>query len=227
MKIFKRVIVLLCIILMTSCSQEKQTFLTQNSSIKDKSASTVKEFQFNEKVFVADGEKNSKSANKDILSDEEAAQSSITELQDKEESLSDNQQAEDNLNWERKFIADDVIDMTGKSKNMIYILLFNILNCPDDYFGKTIKMKGIFDVSTDLDENMNPILGTEHYGCVVFDEMGCCAVGLEFTVKDDLKYPKDFPDIGSDIIITGVLKNRENEFNYVIPYIENGEIIVC
>ena len=50
------------------------------------------------------------------------------------------------------------------------------------------------------------------YACVISDATACCAEGIEFKLSDNLIYPDDYPELGSEITVIG-------EFQ---PYEENG-----
>ena len=104
------------------------------------------------------------------------------------------------------------LDLTGMSGTMLYTMIYNMMKQPDDYLGRTIRVKGQF--SAYVDEKS----GRSYYACYIADAAGCCAQGLEFSPAETLTYPDDFPEPGTDITVSGVfsLVEEENGFRYFI-----------
>ena len=99
------------------------------------------------------------------------------------------------------------VDLTSMSSTMIYSEVYNMMYNPDDYVGKTVKMKGVYAVS-DAGE-------TRYDLCVIQDATACCAQGMEFVLADAYSYPDDYPEIGNDIVVTGVFETYfEGEYQY-------------
>ena len=104
------------------------------------------------------------------------------------------------------------LDLTKMSATMIYSTMFDMLVMPEDYVEKNIKVSGWFETYTD------PQTGELYYAVVVPDATACCQQGLEFVWKGEHKYPEDFPEVGSDITVTGLYKLIENDgitYNYL------------
>ena len=109
--------------------------------------------------------------------------------------------------------ADGVeVDLTVLSSTMVYSEVYNMLyNDPAHYLGKTVKARGgfsIYQLVTDGVLQPDPVA----YACIIADATACCAEGMEFVLKDDLAYPDDYPELGTEITVIG-------EFQ---PYEENG-----
>ena len=104
------------------------------------------------------------------------------------------------------------LDLTGMSGTMLYTMIYHMMMRPEDYLGKTIRVKGQF--SAYVDEKS----GKSYYACYIADAAGCCAQGLEFSPAETLAYPDDFPKPGTDITVSGVfsLVEEENGFRYFI-----------
>ena len=104
------------------------------------------------------------------------------------------------------------LDLTGMSGTMLYTMIYHMMMRPEDYLGKTIRVKGQF--SAYVDEKS----GKSYYACYIADAAGCCAQGLEFSPAETLAYPDDFPEPGTDITVRGVfsLVEEENGFRYFI-----------
>ena len=89
------------------------------------------------------------------------------------------------------------LDLTVLSSTMIYSEVFNMVNNPNEYKGKTIKIKGFF--SYYYDENS----GNEYYACVIPDATACCAQGIEFVPVEKIN-PEEFPEPDQQVTIVGV-----------------------
>lgn len=99
------------------------------------------------------------------------------------------------------------IDLTSLSATMVYSEVFNMVNFPDDYVGKKIKMSGIMSVYTD------EASGKTYYACVIQDATACCAQGIEFALSD--KYTDaDYPKGGEIVSVTGIF-DTYTEGDYV------------
>ncbi len=77
------------------------------------------------------------------------------------------------------------VDLTALSATMVYSEVYNMMYYPENYVGKTVKMKGIYIVYHDEDSDKY------YHGCVISDVTACCSQGIEFELTDDYKYPAD------------------------------------
>ena len=89
------------------------------------------------------------------------------------------------------------VDFSKFSSVMAYSGIYDMMINPDSYLGKTVRVKGKFDTIHD-DET-----GEDYFAVVVMDASMCCAAGLDFTLKGKRKYPDDYPEIGTEITVTG------------------------
>ena len=103
------------------------------------------------------------------------------------------------------------IDLTIDNADLIYAEVFAMVYTPEDYVGKTVKMKGQFVFYYDEEAGMY------YYACLIKDAMACCAQGLEFIPTGDCVYPDDFPPAMTDINVTGTFNILE----------DNGETYVA
>ena len=104
------------------------------------------------------------------------------------------------------------LDLTKMSATMIYSTIFDMLIMPEDYVEKNIKVKGWFQTY------QNPEDGETYFAVVVPDATACCQQGLEFVWLGEHSYPKDYPNNGDDITVTGFYKLIENDgitYNYL------------
>lgn len=91
------------------------------------------------------------------------------------------------------------IDLTGMSSDMIYASVFNIMNSPDRYVGKTMKVEGTVAFLQDPD-------GSKYAAVMISDAAACCANGIEFQLGKDgeNKCPEDYPEEGANVVVTGL-----------------------
>ena len=109
-----------------------------------------------------------------------------------------NTEEADKVAEEEMVVADSSvdIDLTALSSTMVYSEVFNMMNDPDFYMGKIIKMKGIFSVYHD------DYTGIDYFYCIIKDATACCAQGMEFTLEG-CSYPDDYPEEGMEIAVMG------------------------
>lgn len=101
------------------------------------------------------------------------------------------------------------VDLTVLSATMVYSEVFNMVMTPDDYIGKTVKMKGLFNYYHDENTDLS------YYSCIIQDATACCSQGLEFVLAGDYTYPDDYPELGSEICVIGEFDTYlENESTY-------------
>jgi hypothetical protein len=89
------------------------------------------------------------------------------------------------------------VDLTQMSSTMVYSEVFNMVNEPDDYLGKMIKMEGTFALY--YDENT----GKDYYACIIQDATACCSQGIEFELSEDYKNPGSLMTEGDTVTVVG------------------------
>ena len=99
------------------------------------------------------------------------------------------------------------VDLTVLSSTMVYSEVYNMMYHPEQYIGKTVKMKGMFTMFHDDTTNKN------YFGCIVKDATACCAQGIEFELTGDYAYPDDYPAEGNDICVIGTFATYEEGEN--------------
>lgn len=96
-------------------------------------------------------------------------------------------------------VATDVdVDLTVLSATMVYSEVYNMMVNPEDYIGKSIRMRGEYSYMHD------DTTGNDYFACIIRDATACCAQGIEFVLTDDYVYPDDYPQMGDEITVTGV-----------------------
>ena len=101
--------------------------------------------------------------------------------------------------------SDEVVDLTTLSATMVYAEVYNMMMYPEQYEGKTIKMKGEF-ITFD-----NPATKRITTGCLIMDATACCSQGIEFVLAGDKVYPDDYPEVNSQITVAGVYETYEEK----------------
>ena len=87
------------------------------------------------------------------------------------------------------------VDLTVMNSTMVYSEVQNMMQHPDDYLGKVVKMKGPFSV-TEIEDK-------RYYACIIKDATACCSAGIEFEWAGDHAYPDDYPEKDQEITVTG------------------------
>ena len=88
-------------------------------------------------------------------------------------------------------------DLTKLNSTMAYAQISNILASPDGYFGKIIKVSGLY-CSTFFDQT-----DMRYHLVGVGDETSCCQQWLEFVWSGKHNYPEDYPDEMAKIEVVG------------------------
>ena len=112
---------------------------------------------------------------------------------------------------------DKCIDLTQMSDTLLYAKVNDMIENPDEYKGKTIKIKGAFSSVISSSQN------SRSYACVVTDANGCCSQGLEFVPYPDYMYPDDFPKLWDDITVFGIFETYQKDSSICCRLI-NAEI---
>ena len=50
-----------------------------------------------------------------------------------------------------------------------------------------------------------------YFACVIADATACCSQGLEFVLAGEHTYPNDYPELGSEITVTGTFELYEED----------------
>lgn len=108
------------------------------------------------------------------------------------------------------------LDLTKLSSTMVYAEVYNMMLSPDEYIGKTVKMTGSFTIFQATDDYGQVIPDSLYFACIIADAAACCAQGIEFVLEGDYAYPDDYPELESNITITGEFQTyEENGRTYV------------
>ncbi len=101
-------------------------------------------------------------------------------------------------------------DLSGMSGTVVFAQVSNMLTNAGDYIGKTVRIKGNFAVYQDTNT------GQLYFACVIPDATACCEQGFEFVLSEQRTYPQEYPEIGTQITVTGIFSTyQEGQFTYV------------
>ncbi len=94
------------------------------------------------------------------------------------------------------------MDLTAMSDTVMYSVVTDMANNPEEYVGRTIKMTGAF-ASMYVEEQ-----GKTLYACLIQDATACCSQGLEF---EPTEKPDESLEQGGEITVVGVLDFYEED----------------
>lgn len=108
----------------------------------------------------------------------------------------------------------DEIDLTSLSSTMVYAEVYNMVNTPEKYIGKTVTMKG------KTTRYINPDTSEIYYACIISDATACCSQGIEFVLENTDNYPQE----NDEITVSGTFEvYNEGEYKYI--HLVNAELI--
>ena len=103
------------------------------------------------------------------------------------------------------------IDLTVLSGIMVYSEVNSMISFPDNYIGKTVKMKGQFAIGYVYNTDGTPDESTARFACVIADATACCSQGLEFILTGEHTYPDEYPELGAEITVVGTFEWYEED----------------
>ncbi|MBW9212997.1 MULTISPECIES: hypothetical protein [Terrabacteria group] len=90
--------------------------------------------------------------------------------------------------------SDVQVDLTQLSSTMVYSEVSQMLMQPEDYIGKSVRIKGM--IVHFKDEKTQKT----YVSCLIMDALKCCQQGIEFELKENTKLPRD----GTEITLKGI-----------------------
>ena len=79
------------------------------------------------------------------------------------------------------------------------------------------KMAGYYSAYEDKER------GVVYHACVIPDATACCAQGIEFIWRGEHSWPADYPDEGTDIVVTGRLESYLED-GYMYLHLVDSEV---
>ena len=107
------------------------------------------------------------------------------------------------------------VDLTVLSSTMVYAEVLNMMTEPKAYDGKTVKMRGRFGASYGYRPDGTINEDVLIFACIIADATACCSQGIEFVLSGAYNFPEDYPELDSEITVTGTFKSGEQNG---IPY---------
>ena len=107
--------------------------------------------------------------------------------------------------------AKETVDLTVLSATMVYAEVFNMMAAPEEYVGKTVKMRGLFSKGQLYagDGSLND--GGQVFACIIQDATACCAQGIPFDLSGNHTYPQDYPELGTQITVQGTFERHSQD----------------
>jgi len=104
------------------------------------------------------------------------------------------------------------VNLTGLSSTVAYAAIINILQAPDNYIGKRIKVSGAYQAFyyEEFDRYLHFV--------VIEGPGGCCPQAIKFVYGEDRTSPDDYPTENAMIEIAGVFNSSE-EMGSLIYYL--------
>ena len=92
------------------------------------------------------------------------------------------------------------IDLTKLSSTMVYSEVLNMMTAPENYLAFAY---------AEGDSRY-------YFACIISDATACCAQGIEFVLKDERKFPDEYPSEGAEITVVGIFDTYiEGEYQYL------------
>lgn len=132
----------------------------------------------------------------------------------------ENQGLSENENMQNETGVD--YDLTTMGSDMVYVTVYQFMVNPEDYIGKTVRMKGDYYASW-----YEPDAQYYHY-CIIQDATACCAQGMEFVWGDGShSYPDEYPEENAEIVVTGTFGTYYDEVDsYLYCRLQNATLEV-
>ncbi len=109
------------------------------------------------------------------------------------------------------------IDITQMTETMVYSQVFDMVMNAQDYQGKVIKMKGLY----------NPLYfeptDTTYHLMVITDATGCCPQGVEFVITSE---GQQYPEINTEIQVTGVFEIYQEGEQYYFRIVSDELVVL-
>lgn len=107
------------------------------------------------------------------------------------------------------------LDLTTLSSTVVFSEVYNMLNNPDNFKGKVIKMEGKLNHYYDKKKKRH------RYAVMIADATACCQQGLEFKRDKDTKLEIK---ANTEVTVIGTF-NYQNDGRFVYCYLENSKIL--
>lgn len=181
----KCMVLLLCILLITGCSNKKGT----NGKGVNNTNSIEK--VIDNQIANEDG--------KTETTESEKASSDVESNKDIEDTISGAENVRD---------TDETVDydLTQMSSDMVYATVYQMMVTPEEYEGKTFRIDGNF-YATYYEATKK-----YYFYCIIQDATACCAQGMEFIWNDGSHiYPDEYPEDNAEIVVEGTFETYRED----------------
>ena len=181
----KCMVLLLCILLITGCSNKKGT----NGKGVNNTNSIEK--VIDNQIGNEDG--------KTETTESEKASSDVESNKDIEDTISGAENVRD---------TDETVDydLTQMSSDMVYATVYQMMVTPEEYEGKTFRIDGNF-YATYYEATKK-----YYFYCIIQDATACCAQGMEFIWDDGSHiYPDEYPEDNAEIVVEGTFETYRED----------------
>ena len=181
----KCMVLLLCILLITGCSNKKGT----NGKGVNNTNSIEK--VIDNQIANEDG--------KTETTESEKASSDVESNKDIEDTISGAENVRD---------TDETVDydLTQMSSDMVYATVYQMMVKPEEYEGKTFRIDGNF-YATYYEATKK-----YYFYCIIQDATACCAQGMEFIWDDGSHiYPDEYPEDNAEIVVEGTFETYRED----------------
>lgn len=181
----KCMVLLLCILLITGCSNKKGTDgkgVNNTNSI---------EKVIDNQIANEDG--------KTETTESEKVSSDVESNKDIEDTISGAENVRD---------TDETVDydLTQMSSDMVYATVYQMMVTPEEYEGKTFRIDGNF-YATYYEATKK-----YYFYCIIQDATACCAQGMEFIWDDGSHiYPDEYPEDNAEIVVEGTFETYRED----------------
>ena len=110
------------------------------------------------------------------------------------------------------------LDLSKLSGTVVYSQVYKIASEPEPYLGKIIRMAGYYSAYHDTERDV------VYHACVIPDATACCAQGIEFIWEGEHAWPEEYPEEGTDIIVTGRLETYLED-GYMYLHLVDAELV--
>ena len=109
------------------------------------------------------------------------------------------------------------LDLSVMSGTIVYAQVYNLMYEYETWLGKTIRIAGYYSAFEDTAR------GVVYHACVIPDATACCAQGIEFIWAGEHNWPDDYPEEGTQIVVTGRLDVYEED-GYLYLHLVDAEL---
>ena len=101
-----------------------------------------------------------------------------------------------------EWVGDALAEATNKSMRVINLL---------EVLGENVKEEEVIEGMEAEEEEGTPISDQIYFACIIADATACCSQGLEFFLAGEYTYPDDYPELGTEITVSGTFETYDED----------------